>query len=419
MKTEADDISVTRLSSFCYLRNSDNCMLIAGRNDKLLLGSVASALGGLWSTSKQLLQHRKKRGGKCTSGDNDPVWLWTVDEYPHPIHHPRYCNRYGPSFVCDPDRILCTHEADALDRLIERIRNETVCICPSCETTRRPHGITLGVALMANLYKSNNEPISEAVRRFAETLRNKWSLGHCNDDIILLISTGDSESYTLVGSAVSGVFPQEVADQIYLESRGHFINGFYYQGLESMIQAYFEMLRRLQDQVILIRQTEGNGSQVGLILGAVFGTLALLTAVGGGVFWYGSRHCDYNYLVASLAESTRKGRRRLSNLRRRRPPTRTPGKQPNGNSAVQEVTCPSTSVALQPPEPPGDQHESDGESDGESESGSASQDEETVDDEEYTSEDGSSSSPASRVSRDANTDLTKRVGSAPVLTTPV
>lgn len=45
------------------------------------------------------------------SPDDDPSdptarWLWRVEDYPHPIRHPRYCNRYSASFVCDPDRVI-------------------------------------------------------------------------------------------------------------------------------------------------------------------------------------------------------------------------------------------------------------------------------------------------------------------------
>ncbi|EEC06135.1 hypothetical protein IscW_ISCW018256, partial [Ixodes scapularis] len=111
------------------------------------------------------------------SPDDDPSdptarWLWRVEDYPHPIRHPRYCNRYSASFVCDPDRVIGKKQADALDRLIERIRNETLCICPSCGGRGSENrGITLGVALMENMQPQPNMPMSETVRLFAETLR--------------------------------------------------------------------------------------------------------------------------------------------------------------------------------------------------------------------------------------------------------
>lgn len=233
------------------------------------------------------------------SPDDDPSdptarWLWRVEDYPHPIRHPRYCNRYSASFVCDPDRVIGKKQADALDRLIERIRNETLCICPSCGGRGSGNrGITLGVALMENMQPQPNVPMSETVRLFAETLRKQWGLGHCDDDILLLISTRDHQSHTLVGPAVADVFPQEVADQIYLESRGHFSNCLFYQGLESMVQSYFDMLRRLQAKGSVGQRHSGNaGPNAGLIVGIVFGVLALMVLVAGTLFFLVNRCGD-------------------------------------------------------------------------------------------------------------------------------
>lgn len=233
------------------------------------------------------------------SPDDDPSdptarWLWRVEDYPHPIRHPRYCNRYSASFVCDPDRVIGKKQADSLDRLIERIRNETLCICPSCGGRGSENrGITLGVALMENMQPQPNMPMSETVRLFAETLRKQWGLGHCDDDILLLISTRDHQSHTLVGPAVADVFPQEVADQIYLESRGHFSNCLFYQGLESMVQSYFDMLRRLQAKGPVGQRHSGNaGPSAGLIVGIVFGVLALMVLVAGTLFFLVNRCGD-------------------------------------------------------------------------------------------------------------------------------
>ncbi|KAL3238832.1 hypothetical protein MRX96_021862 [Rhipicephalus microplus] len=225
----------------------------------------------------------------CNLEDEDPdsKWYWRVDEYPHPLTQPRYCNRYRPSFVCDPDRVMTKKQADALDGIIERIRNETLCICPT-------------------------QPVEEAVRVFAETLRKKWNLGNCDDDILLLISTKDTMSTTLVGPAVSDVFPQEVADQIYLESRGHFSNCNFYLGLESMVQSYFDMLRRLQLKGLVgTRLQPTAGASAGVIVGIVFGALAgLLLAVAAVLLLV--RRCD---APAISSKSIPEAWRRMRNLR--------------------------------------------------------------------------------------------------------
>lgn len=258
----------------------------------------------------------------CSPDDGDKrdqsyLWRWRVEEYPHPVTQPRYCNRYAPSFVCDPDRVIGKKQADALDRLIERIRNETLCICPTCEKTgSKPRGITLGVALMENMEQHKNVPMSETVRLFAETLRKKWGLGHCDDDILLLISTKDKQSHTLVGPAVSDLFPQEVADQIYLESRGDFSNCLFYRGLESMVQSYFDMLLKLQDKSAAgLRHPRNPGPSAGLIVGIVFGALTIALVVAGAAFLVLKR-CDASaFSRKNLVDAWRRLRQQLPGSR--------------------------------------------------------------------------------------------------------
>ncbi|CAN8002542.1 unnamed protein product, partial [Ixodes hexagonus] len=105
------------------------------------------------------------------------------------------------------------------------------------------------------------------------------------------------QSHTLVGPAVADVFPQEVADQIYLESRGHFSNCLFYQGLESMVQSYFDMLRRLQAKGSMGSRLSGNaGPSTGLIVGIVFGALALMMLVAGVLFFLVNRCGDASNL---------------------------------------------------------------------------------------------------------------------------
>ncbi|KAH6943261.1 hypothetical protein HPB50_017987 [Hyalomma asiaticum] len=311
----------------------------------------------------------------CNPNDDDPdsKWYWRVDEYPHPMTQPRYCNRYRPSYVCDPDRVITKKEADALDGIIERIRNETLCICPTCSKSRAS-GITLGVAIMEHVHRANNQPVEQAVRVFAETLRKQWNLGHCDDDILLLISTKDMMSTTLVGPAVSDVFPQEVADQIYLESRGHFSNCNFYLGLESMVQSYFDMLRRLQLKGLVgARVQPSAGASAGVIVGIVFGALAgLLLAVAAVLLVV--RRCDAPVITRkSFPEAWRRMRNLrtaarpgapqpdLQNNNTKAPPTAEPCRimildHAAAASELAEVTIPLTSGLLLPPPPPPSPH---------------------------------------------------------------
>ncbi|XP_070380280.1 uncharacterized protein [Dermacentor albipictus] len=289
----------------------------------------------------------------CSAEEDDPEsrWYWRVDEYPHPITQPRYCNRYRPSFVCDPDRVINKKQADALDAIIERIRNETLCICPTCGKAHA-RGITLGVAIVEHINRPKNQPISEAVRIFAETLRKQWNLGNCDDDILLLISTKDKQSHTLVGPAVSDVFPQEVADQIYLESRGHFANCDFFLGLESMVQSYFDMLRRLQLKGLVGARAQASaGASAGVIVGIVFGALAgMLLAVAAVLLVV--RRCD---APSISSKSIPEAWRRMRHLRTARHGAPQPGRQTTKAAhpaAPYLVRIPATSAATAASEPP-------------------------------------------------------------------
>ncbi|KAK8786467.1 hypothetical protein V5799_023753 [Amblyomma americanum] len=285
----------------------------------------------------------------CSAEDEDPDsrWYWRVDEYPHPITQPRYCNRYRASFVCDPDRVINKKQADSLDWIIERIRNETLCICPTCGKSQA-RGITLGVAIMEHIHRPHNLPISEAVRLFAERLRKQWGLGHCDDDILLLISTKDKQSHTLVGPAVSGVFPQEVADQIYLESRGHFSNCDFYEGLESMVQSYFDMLRRLQLKGLVgARVQPPPGTSAGVIVGIVFGALALMLLAVGAVLLV-VRRCDaQHFSTKSIPEALRR-MRQLRPARHRHHFGRHNSKAATAPSYVRAPTAAAVAAATTP-----------------------------------------------------------------------
>ncbi|KAH8037629.1 hypothetical protein HPB51_015063 [Rhipicephalus microplus] len=247
--------------------------------------------------------------------------------------------------------------ADALDGIIERIRNETLCICPTCSKSHA-RGITLGVAIMEHFHRVNNQPVEEAVRVFAETLRKKWNLGNCDDDILLLISTKDTMSTTLVGPAVSDVFPQEVADQIYLESRW------------PLLQLQLLSGSRVYGTVVLRHASQPTaGASAGVIVGIVFGALAgLLLAVAAVLLLV--RRCDAPAISSkSIPEAWRRMRTlrtgarpgaphsALHNNTKAPPPAAVPYriKVPATGTAASErveVTVPLTSGLLLPPAPP-------------------------------------------------------------------
>lgn len=169
---------------------------------------------------------------------------WAYTDYPNPFLDPHKCSRTDPSYVCDPDKILNKEEADQLDFTIKRIRNDTSCICRECKL--QDPGITVAIALMKSIVSDQSTTDEETTKNFAIHLRHIWNFGRCDDDVIVLVSSDDNQSYVAVGQAVSSVLSNELANKIFESSKNHFNNGYLYQGLESIIESYYDVLRQLQ-----------------------------------------------------------------------------------------------------------------------------------------------------------------------------
>ncbi|XP_054711763.1 uncharacterized protein LOC129221322 [Uloborus diversus] len=188
-------------------------------------------------------------------------------EFPNPQKEWRLCGRYKPSFVCDPDFILERGDAERLDHLADDFRRSTSCMCRPCSS-----GISVGIFIKSNLSQESLEKYPDA-KDLAETIRRRWSLGFCNDDIVIVLVTHlqmvpshfDSiKSDFSMGSAVKNILAQEKADEILRDCRIHFESGWYYQGLESMVNSFNDILIQLQK--------ERNGAGKGLIVGIALGT---------------------------------------------------------------------------------------------------------------------------------------------------
>lgn len=199
-------------------------------------------------------------------------WRWNVGEFPNPQTHPKYCQRYVPSNVCDPDSILTKEEADNLDTAIRRLYNDTSCLCPGCSSSSG--GIIIGIAVMKHIFLPYNEHKSVIVREFADELRKLWSLGECNNDITIVLVTKDRLSSTSVGPGISSyISPRE--SRIFLDNKGYFTIGKYYEGLLSMVQAYYH----LSQSIKLKEEEEEEVVNTGLVAGIVLGVLLLFVLV--------------------------------------------------------------------------------------------------------------------------------------------
>lgn len=176
-----------------------------------------------------------------TVADTD---VWTVTSYPNPLRYPKKCNRSQKSFICDPDSILLKYQADRLNEIMIRIQAKTICVCQQCPE-KLMVGFTVGIALMKKMFRPYNEPQMKVVLEFAESLRKIWKLGHCDNDIIILVATEEKQSNFAIGPMFEQFLRLEQAMDIYNQSKLHFSNGNYYQGLESILESYYDILHHL------------------------------------------------------------------------------------------------------------------------------------------------------------------------------
>lgn len=205
-------------------------------------------------------------------GEKADVWRWNVEDFPNLRTQPKFCERFVPSNVCNPDKILTKEEADDLDYAIRRLNNDTPCVCPDCSSSSG--GIVLGIAVMEHIYLPYNEYKSAIVRQFADDLREQWSLGECKNDIIIVLVTEDRLSSTSVGPGISSyISPQE--SRIFLDNKGFFTVGKYYEGLLSMVQAYYQLTRSIK----FGKEDEEEVINAGLVAGIVVGVLLLVVLV--------------------------------------------------------------------------------------------------------------------------------------------
>lgn len=185
-------------------------------------------------------------------------------DFPNPQEKWRSCGRFKPSFVCDPDFVLGIGEADKLDRLAVELKRTTSCICNSCS---KEGGISVGIYLKKNLTQSYLSHIG----MLAENIRETWHLGYCDDDIVIIAVAQGNVSGFSMGPEVQAIIPRSTALKIYNDCKIHFENGYFYQGLESMVNSFNDVLRRLQKP--------DKSSTRGLIIGAALGTGVFLILI--------------------------------------------------------------------------------------------------------------------------------------------
>ncbi|KAI1307978.1 hypothetical protein HDE_00543 [Halotydeus destructor] len=215
-------------------------------------------------------------------------YIWNKEEYPNPILQPKFCRRNHPSTTCDPEDILTKVEARNLEKMIHKIGSQLDCYCDECPVGR--HGLTIGIALMNGIYRPYATHPRENAIEFADYLRNKWKLGTCENDVVILIAIKDQQIFTSMGQKARDILPETAPRDILEASKAHFANGHYYQGLESMIGQYYDTLSKEElrrkmttlmpstERVFYKKQPE-RSAKWPLIVGIVFGVICLIIII--------------------------------------------------------------------------------------------------------------------------------------------
>lgn len=190
------------------------------------------------------------------SAQNIPRQMWhSRHHYPDPMKNPTTCNRVGPSYICDPDRIIVPYEADQLNSLLANTVNETRCPCSRYSCSRYPEGYKIGIALTKQIradddFRSRadddrdetsrrNEWLLNEGKLFAHAVMEKWDLGRCSEDVLIFYSLNEGILYTAAGDVARMKLNYTIINAILTNARGDFgPGGNVFRGLLKIVKEY-------------------------------------------------------------------------------------------------------------------------------------------------------------------------------------
>lgn len=226
-------------------------------------------------------------------GQGNQIVEWGRENYPNPQHDLLECGREGKrSYICDPNLILSVSEANQLELLIQDVANNTKCPCASHYCAFTPKGYHIGVALMKKMAtsddndddkKTDSQKIDsnlDNARLFAYSVQEKWELGECKEDVIILYSEKDNVIYTTTGSQAAKYLSVDLIGEISMKHRVFFLPGAdRFSGLRAIIQDYKDVFNGkyvsmgTPEKPKTGRQTNGFGMTAASVFNLVFVTV--------------------------------------------------------------------------------------------------------------------------------------------------
>lgn len=197
--------------------------------------------------------------------------LWSHCSFPNPFEDHQRCGRpqiKGRHFLCDPDKLILSEVSSKhIDQHLTELQRKTPAVCLNSKGESESFIVAIAVIdrilipdiqspnLCSNdcgrlepyldlsqRYPSSTEQ-DEIMRNFADNLRQEWSLGSCDNDVIILyckefnkvhVSAGSKASYYLTGSRAADLHGTFIN---YINEEG------YQKGLEKGMLHMIESLR--------------------------------------------------------------------------------------------------------------------------------------------------------------------------------
>ncbi|KAI8502861.1 hypothetical protein Bbelb_195630 [Branchiostoma belcheri] len=186
------------------------------------------------------------------------VTKWWVEQYPHPQTDFKRCGRPGPSWLCDPNRILTKSEANDIENIVLNVSSIRATPCPPKDVkeledaedsnntdNKSPqfHGYQIAVALVSDLEKEYIEQDKHALIRFAWSLLGRaWKPGDCDEGVVITYCAANKQVYTATGKAVRNKLTNKRVREVERASRDDLEKNRTAEALKKILLAYKEFL---------------------------------------------------------------------------------------------------------------------------------------------------------------------------------
>ncbi|CAG2186565.1 unnamed protein product [Mytilus edulis] len=199
--------------------------------------------------------------------------FWEKEDFPNPQINIDLCGRHcKTSWICDPNAVLSSQQADELDSIVNTVAESGKCSCQNCTST---DGYNISIALVSSL-KPSIKSLKDSAVEFIHFIRDSWNFQKCDNDIVILLSKDDRKVYTEAGATANKFLTDDCIDQVHDIIESDLSDGKYYDVLKEMATQYKIILSEGNCEYISEKRTM---TIVAFTVGAVFGTIVLTFSV--------------------------------------------------------------------------------------------------------------------------------------------